>query len=414
MKFSVAVAVVAAIVASASASQLHLDAFTDQSSAARELRVGRMYQTFTPSFSSRLVQIDVLIGAKEKCVSFTGELRIHRGEPNMLDLDENTILLQNITTACRKVSCFDGKCVSWESFPLSKPLLAKKGQAMAFSLNGMRTSLANAWVGVSPFSNNFGGPSSLVTSSKFKTKYSHWTFRTWMDSAKPAEGLTNLDQDDASKSPITNLETDNNEPSATSTSSSDSQKSNTVIVVVSAILGVVVALTLLVVVAVRARRKLRQGKLSINPSGKPRTNSKYDMHQELYKPTAGGRKRPVYVLADVENEASPYWADPLYSINTPDALRPSTTQAVLDVSVDTPASYLEWDLQDDKSPSPVMVLPNALVTTHPQSASQNDDVNEEEESFAGLEMDHTHQQQLGTRSLKLDLSWDENDADILV
>lgn len=133
----------------------------------------------------------------------SGVLTIKSGQPSSMEdavSTANVLRTQPITTQCSasaSSSCNNNDCTQWHRFTLTTPVALTQGQQYTFVLTGM-TSLdltRTARVGVSLSNNNPGGDCSLVRTTKFATKYGHYTFRTQMATSSAVAAPAGQEED---------------------------------------------------------------------------------------------------------------------------------------------------------------------------------------------------------------------------
>jgi hypothetical protein len=140
-------------------------------------------QSFTAGRTGDLKAVDILMGVRYPCESLKGRITVRHGVPST-DGDEgsmgaSTVLLsQDAMTTCPdsvealQGACANGDCLRWQEFELSETLSLTKGEVYSFVLEGFYSAdmTRTARVGVSPFSENNGGHSSLVVSPVYKVR----------------------------------------------------------------------------------------------------------------------------------------------------------------------------------------------------------------------------------------------------
>lgn len=191
------------------------------------------------------------------------QLEIVLGLPD--STTSSIVAQQPAALSCNHAECNGQRCAGWQIFDLQSPVTVTAGVQMAFALRDVPT---YRWIGVSPTLSGHGGPSSLVVSPLFATKYAHYTFQTFMGSAQPgssgAARIDNADETSESKTPTTTV----------------------------VALSVLCALAVLVVVGFVYVRRSYRNQLNIGPSLDP------EQHQ-VAEPQPGGHKRPITVRSAV-------------------------------------------------------------------------------------------------------------------
>ena len=119
------------------------------------------------------------MGVRYPCESLKGRLTLRRGVPSSDGsvADASQVLLeQEAMTGCPdsiealQGACANGDCLRWQEFELAEAVTLAKGEVYSFVLEGFYSAdmTRTARVGVSPFSENNGGHSSLVVSPVYK------------------------------------------------------------------------------------------------------------------------------------------------------------------------------------------------------------------------------------------------------
>ena len=232
-----------------------------------------------PRWSAGLATVAMYLGKLDTCAEATATLEVVQG---LASAPAPAVLAQmSVRLSCDSVTCdaATGRCAGWQTFDLPA---VTGGQRLSLLLRDVPT---DWWAGVSPPSPTgvHGGPSSLVVSPLFATKYAHYTFRTYMDAPAPTTGES-VDSD---------------------AGSAGSGVAASVIVV-----SVLVALAVLLTLGFVYVRRSQRGSHTVDPVISSEAQAPFDSFEHR---RPGGRKRPIQVrpvslIHDDDVEFSAQWA----------------------------------------------------------------------------------------------------------
>eukprot|EP00056_Hartaetosiga_gracilis_P003342 m.62918 g.62918 ORF g.62918 m.62918 type:complete len:535 (+) comp11421_c0_seq1:222-1826(+) len=281
---------------------LHLDQFTDNSGMARDVLPWHdFYQTWTPSWSSTLERIDLLMGSKAPCVPFQAVLSVGEVvEDGVYGIRHiNELTSQTVESSCStcqitwdtcvlRGACKQAACLSWQEWSLDSPLTVSDNTTYIFRLseiqqivdgsgNNNNNNIDNVVspkssslpkypsVGVSLATSNHGGVSSLADIPGLSRYSSQYSFRTLMGSEKSSGGNDVIvDNTNNSNDDHTNSDGGTDEGNTPVTSSDSTESSVGVVgVVLMSVVAVLIIAVLIVAVGVRnASKRRRVGILS--------------------------------------------------------------------------------------------------------------------------------------------------------
>jgi len=316
----------------AATEDLNMDDFTEfDESALRLLTQGTMWQGFTAGWTSELGKISVYLGTEEECAPATATLFLAKGEYEQVQAVREHQLMDPvvITTTCdASVVCIpkqpSPQCASWQDFVFDSPIPVQEGTNYTFALEVEPSNYNHLpVVGVSPDAANHGGSSSLARSPLFKTRYTQYTFRSFMTSPKPSDGEFGQQTVDPSESPSDTTASESNGDNTDANNGSSGVGVAGIVVPVVVVL-VLVAVVVFVVVQRRrwSREKIIDGSqlYALGPMGDDDSDTEGGLR--------GGRgdrarnRHPIHVRSASrpqrggEHEDRPKWAEQSWAYGT--------------------------------------------------------------------------------------------------